>query len=213
MLTCVIMTVTGFFSGSVMYSYLIPKLLYKADVRQKSDDGNPGSANAMGVVGVPIGVLCMFLDLMKAFIPVFIASALLGVTGVCIIFVMIAPVLGHAFSPFLGFHGGKAVASSFGSLLGVILISKAVFVLVIIMVIFRFIITIKPDSSSVITSYIFSFFIILLLEPLLEVKIAVFLIGMVVCFKNYINPNRSKLSLKVGPLVFNHEEKFKFTRG
>ena len=56
-----------------MYSYLIPKLVKGIDIRKISDDMNPGSGNVIKYCGIPLGILCIILDLFKAFIPVFIS--------------------------------------------------------------------------------------------------------------------------------------------
>lgn len=56
----------------------------------------------------------MFLDYLKGVIPVGLAWFTFGVEGWAIVPVALAPVLGHAYSPFLRGRGGKAVATTFG---------------------------------------------------------------------------------------------------
>ena len=67
-----------FLLGGVMFSQLVPKLLGKGDVGRDSDDHNPGAANVFCLCGVPLGVLCLLLDLLKGFVPVFLAKGLSG---------------------------------------------------------------------------------------------------------------------------------------
>ena len=62
-----------------------------------------------------LGVLAIFLDMLKAAAPVALAHYVFGVTGWGLTPVVLAPILGHAFSPFLGFRGGKALACTFGA--------------------------------------------------------------------------------------------------
>ena len=61
-----------------------------------------------------LGVIGGVLDFAKGFVPVFAAQYLSGLEGWELFPVAVAPILGHAFSPLLGFRGGKAVAVSFG---------------------------------------------------------------------------------------------------
>ena len=204
------MTAAGFLSGSIMYSYIIPKQLYKIDVRQNGDDGNPGGMNAASAAGLAVGLICIVLDLLKAFAPVFVAADVLGVSGYAIVPVAAAPVLGHAFSPFLKGKGGKAVAASFGALLGLIPFSRVAFLVAVVMIIFKFVIRISPDSFTVIAAWAVSDILILCTEPLMEVKIAALAISLVVCYKQYINPNKDALRVKIGRFSICYEHK-KFT--
>lgn len=77
-------------------------------------DGNPGSANAFKAGGWACGIFALLLDYLKGCLPVLLANSYLSIDKVWIILIAIAPILGHAFSPFLGFKGGKAIATTFG---------------------------------------------------------------------------------------------------
>ena len=59
-------------------------------------------------------MLAVLLDALKGAIPVGLANFVFGVEGLALVAVAIAPIAGHAFSPFLGFRGGKALAVTFG---------------------------------------------------------------------------------------------------
>jgi len=190
------MTCLGFLSGSVMYSYVLPKWFRKIDVRCLSEDHNPGSANVMSTTGKGIGTVCLLLDLAKAFAPVYISVLLMGEAGYYLIPIMTAPVLGHAFSPFLRFKGGKAISVSFGSLMGVVGFSSALLMLVISMVIFEFIVVIRPNSTKVIAGFTVASAAVAVFDPLLEVKIAMVLIGLIVCCKHVLNPNHEEWGVR-----------------
>ena len=64
----------GYVSGSIMYSYLIPKLFCGVDIVKEGEDHNPGMTNVMRCVSVKLGVLCLLLDVAKGFVPVFLAK-------------------------------------------------------------------------------------------------------------------------------------------
>jgi len=103
-----------FLSGSIMYSYIIAKML---NINlSKIRDGNPGASNLWRAKGWKYGVLALLLDYLKGALPLAIFISLGIVENKYIIAISaLAGVLGHAFSPMLRFKGGKAVAVSFGA--------------------------------------------------------------------------------------------------
>jgi acyl-phosphate glycerol 3-phosphate acyltransferase len=95
-----------------MFSYWLG-LLTKKDLRQIGD-GNPGGYNLIHATGFRIGILGIFLDFLKGFFPLALLLSQGWVKGPAIIPIAMAPILGHAFSPFMKFKGGKAIAVTFG---------------------------------------------------------------------------------------------------
>ncbi|MDR3552289.1 MAG: glycerol-3-phosphate acyltransferase [Clostridia bacterium] len=186
---CIVASVVGFLSGSIMYSYFIPRVLSGVDVRKIGEDGNPGSTNAIRAAGPAVGGLCMALDVLKAFCPVFVATALLNIRGAYLVPVIVAPALGHAFSPLLGFRGGKAVSASFGSLLGIIQLSRVVFVMAIVLAFFTFVLVIRPNSTRLIAGVACAFAVALFTEPIFSIKVAFSLIMLLLLYKHYSNPD------------------------
>ncbi len=113
------LTLVAFLSGSLPFSLWLVQLTGR-DIRQFGD-GNPGAVNAFRAAGAVIGSIALLLDFLKGMAPVGLAVWLLQVRGWPLLSVGIAPVLGHAFSPWLGFRGGKAVAVTFGVWSGITL--------------------------------------------------------------------------------------------
>jgi glycerol-3-phosphate acyltransferase PlsY len=105
-------TPLAFLAGSIPFSVWLGYLFTRKDVRTVGD-GNPGGWNAWMAGGFLVGLTVGLLDVFKGFIPVSLAAAN-GVSGWGIVPVALAPVLGHAFTPFLRFRGGKAVAATLG---------------------------------------------------------------------------------------------------
>ena len=100
--------------GSIPFSVIVGKVFLSKDIRDYGDR-NPGAANVWRAGGgTGLGMLAVLLDLSKGFLPVFLARYLFGVSGPGLVAVALAPIMGHAFSPFLRFKGGKAVATTFG---------------------------------------------------------------------------------------------------
>ena len=107
----------AFACGSLPFSVWIGKLLAGVDVRRVGD-GNPGATNVFRGGNRLAGLLALMLDIAKAAAPVGLAYFNLRVRGVPMFLIAIAPILGHAFSPFLGFRGGKALATALGVWIG-----------------------------------------------------------------------------------------------
>jgi glycerol-3-phosphate acyltransferase PlsY len=120
--------------GSIPFGYLLMRLLRNEDVRQQGS-GNIGATNVARSGGKGLGIATLVLDLGKAFAAVEIAKHLApGVYDVAVA-AAIAAVVGHVFPLWLGFRGGKGVASALGvflaltwpSALGILAIFAVVF--------------------------------------------------------------------------------------
>ncbi len=103
----------AFLSGALPFSVWIGRLALGADIRAYGD-GNPGAANVLRAGGRGWGALALWLDYLKGAAPVGCAHLLGGLTAWPLVVVALAPVCGHAWSPFLRGRGGKAVAVTFG---------------------------------------------------------------------------------------------------
>ncbi len=114
--TTFLLAVAAFGLGAIPFSLMVGRWLLGKDIRDYGD-GNPGAYNVFRAGGQKAGYLAAFLDVGKGFPFVFLAHAFFGLSGIALVIVAIGPVLGHAFSPFLGWRGGKSVAVTFGVLL------------------------------------------------------------------------------------------------
>lgn len=112
-LMSIVFSILGFLLGSIPFSFVIGRLGAGVDIRRYGDH-NPGSTNVLRAAGWKLAAPAFLLDYLKGAAPVSIAWFGLGLSGYPIVPVALAPVLGHAFSPWLGWRGGKAVAATFG---------------------------------------------------------------------------------------------------
>jgi glycerol-3-phosphate acyltransferase PlsY len=112
-MTPILFVAIGFLFGSMPFSYWLGKLLLHEDIRDYGD-GNPGAFNIWKAGGADIGLLALLLDYLKGNVPVMIAHFGSDVNNWWLFPIALSPVIGHAFSPFLGFKGGKALAATFG---------------------------------------------------------------------------------------------------
>jgi glycerol-3-phosphate acyltransferase PlsY len=113
-----LLALAGFMLGAVPFSVIIGHLALGKNI-QDYGDGNPGAVNVFRAGGgVKAGLLAVFLDIAKGVPFVFLAHAWLELPDLSLVIVAMSAVLGHAFSPFLRWHGGKSVSITFGVLMG-----------------------------------------------------------------------------------------------
>lgn len=120
--------------GSVSFSYLIVKVKEGRDVRTVGS-GNAGATNVLRASGPVAAVLALVLDLAKGVAAV-LGTRILDAPPPVVSGAAFAVVLGHVFPIFLGFRGGKGVATSAGALgalePGAMLAALAVFIVVVV---------------------------------------------------------------------------------
>ncbi len=103
----------GYLAGSIPTGFWIGLVFYKKDIR-KFGSGNIGATNAMRVLGKIPGVIALLVDVLKGFIPVFLTKYYLSDYPYLPLLVGVSAILGHLFSIFLLFKGGKGVATGTG---------------------------------------------------------------------------------------------------
>lgn len=115
----------AFLSGAIPFSLIIGQLALNTDIRTHGDH-NPGATNVLRAGGWQLGGLALLLDMTKGALPVGLAWYLGQLHGWPLSLVALAPILGHAYSPFLGFKGGKAIATTSGIWIGMLLLEGLV---------------------------------------------------------------------------------------
>ncbi|MBE7438470.1 MAG: glycerol-3-phosphate 1-O-acyltransferase PlsY [Spirochaetales bacterium] len=103
----------AFFLGSIPFAPLISRLFGRTDI-QTAGSGNPGASNVFRLAGPLAGILVFLLDVGKGYLPVYLAGPLGAPWPE---FCGLAAALGHIYSPFLRFRGGKGVATFLGTFL------------------------------------------------------------------------------------------------
>ena len=106
----------AYFIGSISSAIIICRLMGLPDPREQGS-GNPGATNVMRIGGKKAAAITLLGDLLKGFIPVYMAN-LLGVSVELLAIIGLAAFMGHLYPVFFKFKGGKGVATSIGVLLG-----------------------------------------------------------------------------------------------
>ncbi|MFC3848312.1 glycerol-3-phosphate 1-O-acyltransferase PlsY [Helicobacter baculiformis] len=118
----VIFYLIGYFVGGIPFGYWIVKVCYKVDVTTQGS-GGIGATNVVRVMNTidpskakKLGMSVLVLDLLKGVFCV-LAAKLAGLSYEAQWMVAITTILGHCYSPFLGFKGGKGVSTTMGAVL------------------------------------------------------------------------------------------------
>lgn len=122
----IIYMIGSFLMGGIPFGLVITKIIKKVDIRNYGS-GNIGATNVFRVLGIKYTALTFLLDGLKSYLPILLAKNIYGYNFA--ISTMFFTVTGHIFSPWLGFRGGKGVASF---MLGLLAIDIKLFLLMAI---------------------------------------------------------------------------------
>ena len=115
-----VLALASYFAGSIPFGFIIGKLVKGVDLR-KLGSGNIGATNAGRVLGKKWGLICLALDALKGLLPVaflpplFVPESSPWLAHATVLS-GVSTIIGHMFPCWLGFRGGKGVATSLGVL-------------------------------------------------------------------------------------------------
>lgn len=114
-MSTVLTGLVAFLLGSIPTGYLVARAK-GVDIRRHGS-GNIGATNVFRTVGRPLGVLVFLVDALKGFAAVWLALRWGGPSAWAGILAAVAAIAGHNYTPWLGFKGGKGIATSAGVLI------------------------------------------------------------------------------------------------
>jgi glycerol-3-phosphate acyltransferase PlsY len=126
-LTCAIAVLAAYIAGSLPFGFWISKCL-GVDIRNQGS-GNIGATNVLRTLGRKVGITVLILDISKGFLPVLIGSRIIfkqlpdsmldreDIMGTIYVLLAIGTILGHNYTFWLGFKGGKGIATSAGAIM------------------------------------------------------------------------------------------------
>jgi glycerol-3-phosphate acyltransferase PlsY len=124
----------SFLLGSVPFGKLIGQRVARIDVTRRGS-GNIGAANVAREVGLKWGLMTLAFDLLKGFVPLTVYGLFNAHSDLGVAIIGLCTLLGHQFSLFLGFRGGKGVSTALGIFLVIspllALIALAFFILTV----------------------------------------------------------------------------------
>lgn len=199
MLKTIFWLLLAYVIGSIPWGLIIGKVFFHKDIRQYGS-GNLGGTNAGRVLGTPIGILVILLDSMKAFLMMLLCHQLNpGIEQ----YIGLMVCVGHCFPIFANFKGGKAVACSYGYLLGLALFVTNEFVFTFLIPLIVFLITLIISKMVSLSSMVgLSSTVFTLLKVNYKLSILQLILALFVIYrhsaniKRIINKTESKISFK-----------------
>ena len=199
----IIALIAAYILGSVPTSYIMGKLIKGIDIRDFGS-GNVGATNALRILGTKVGVFTLIIDIGKGFLAVNIARFIIHEpTDLIIILIGLFAIIGHIFTIFLKFKGGKGVATSAGVFIALVPIpvALALFVFMLTVWLSKFI---SLGSILAALTLFVSEFIMNIWNSFAELEILIFtfIIALFIIIRHkaniqrLINGNENKISFK-----------------
>jgi glycerol-3-phosphate acyltransferase PlsY len=127
--SAVLWLLVSYFLGAIPTSYLLSRLFAGIDLRQHGS-GNLGATNLYRVLGWKYAIPAALVDIAKGVVPVLVFAPQVSDSQLFALACGVAAIVGHVFSVFVGFKGGKGVATAAGVMLALapiaLLVSAAV---------------------------------------------------------------------------------------
>lgn len=138
MTSYIMIIIIAYLLGNISTSYIVAKRLTGEDIRTQGS-GNAGSTNVLRTLGKKAGAMTFIGDVLKGIVAVFISEMIAKIVGLDIVtagyVAVVGVVCGHNWPAFLGFRGGKGVATSLGAMLAVNPIIALICLLVFIVIV------------------------------------------------------------------------------
>jgi glycerol-3-phosphate acyltransferase PlsY len=176
----------AYLMGGIPFGYLLVRFTTGKDVRA-SGSGNIGATNVLRTTGRGVAVATLLLDIAKGFFSVWIAALLTNDDPWWTSAAALAVMAGHAFPVFLGFKGGKAVASFIGAFLYLTPLPLFAALVVFVMAVVA---TRHISAGSVLAAGTFPLGVWLILHPPVPVLLAALIAGAFIVVRHRSNIER-----------------------
>ena len=182
-MTGLIAVVIAYLIGGIPFGYVFVKFATGKDVRTEGS-GNIGATNVLRTTGRSAAVATLILDILKGFAAVWIAGMLTNDDPLWTSAAALAVMAGHAYPVFLGFKGGKAVASFIGAFL---YLTPLPLLAVLIVFVVTVAATRHISAGSVVAAGTFPLGVWLILHPPAPVLIASLIAGAFIVYRHQSN--------------------------
>lgn len=184
----VLIIISCYLLGSIPFGYIVGKLFKKVDIRELGS-GNIGTSNAFRILGPSLASLILIGDIGKGILSIYLVRyfnidnlLILTIAGLVVI-------CGHDWSLFLGFKGGKGIATTFGV---VFALNPTISILAVTIWVIVLIITKYTSLSSILAMISILVFTILFKQPYEYIVFSAIIIVLSI-FKHKENIKRLKL--------------------
>ena len=176
----------AYFLGAIPFGYLLVRWRTGGDVRT-SGSGNIGATNVLRTTGIVAGVVTLILDIAKGYFAVWAADRASSGSPFWTSIAALAVMAGHAYPIFLGFEGGKAVASFIGAFLRLTPLATIAILVVFLAVVAK---TRYISLGSIIAAATFPFAVWLILQPPAQIELAALAASIFVIYRHRANIHR-----------------------
>ncbi len=199
-LNLLLAVVIAYLLGAIPFGYLFVRYALGQDIRSLGS-GNIGATNVHRTAGRKAGIVVLILDIAKGFLAVWIAGRFTQDSPLGLALAALAVMAGHAFPVFLGFRGGKAVASFIGAFLYIAWLPLLAVLLIFLVVVAasKFI-----SLGSIVAALLFPVAVWLIQRPPAPILIAAIVAALFIAYRHKANISRllagkeSVFSLKGG---------------
>ena len=187
-MTALLAILIAYLLGAIPFGYLLTRFTTGKDVRTQGS-GNIGATNVLRTAGRPAAVATLVLDIAKGFAAVWIAGLLTDNAPGWMADAALAVMAGHAFPIFLGFKGGKSVATFIGAFLYLtpVPMLAALIVFVITVAVTRYI-----SAGSILAAAMFPLGVWLIEHPTANEIIAAVIAAAIVVYRHKENVGRMR---------------------
>jgi len=177
---------SAYLLGAIPFGFLLVKWQTGADIRV-AGSGNIGATNVLRTTGRAAAAGTLVLDIAKGFVAVWLAGRLTGGNIHWMSAAALAVMAGHAFPVFLGFRGGKAMASFVGAFLYLtpIPLAAVLVVFLVTVAVTRFV-----SMGSILSAGTFPLAVWLILHPPLSLVAAAAVAGAFIIYRHRANIER-----------------------
>lgn len=177
--------VMGYLIGGISFSYIVGKLWKGIDIRQHGS-GNAGATNTLRVLGTVPGIAVLLLDCFKGVAVVLIAQVVTNKDPILMIVAGIMAIIGHNWPIYLGFKGGKGVATTIGVVATLVFVPSLISAIIALVILF---ITRYVSLASIVFALLIPIFVFILEYPSIYI-IVTLIMAVLVCLRHKENIKR-----------------------
>jgi len=186
----IFLVLLAYFIGAIPTSVWVGKRFYNIDIRTQGSK-NAGATNTFRILGKKAGIIVLLIDILKGFVTVssvkWLNSEQDELVSYFIIASSIAAVIGHIYPIYVGFRGGKGVATSLGVILAAYPSAAGICVLIFLMV---FISSNYVSLGAICASFVFPILVTFIFHAALPLKIFSWVLATLVIYKHRTNIKR-----------------------
>src|SRR5215467_3867178 len=172
--------------GAIPFGYLLVRWKTGRDIRS-SGSGNIGATNVLRTTGIVTGITTLLLDIGKGYVAVWFADRASSGNAFWMSLAALAVMAGHAYPVFLGFKGGKAVASFIGAFLRLVPLATIAMLVVFLAVVAK---TRYISLGSIIAAATFPLAVWLIFQPPLAIELASLAAAIFIIYRHRSNIQR-----------------------